>query len=167
MRKKGYIVRGHCCKDELHNLATSYSIELTKNVKVVEEGWCGKAKGLLQVLWEGGMIDKNNLSEYSLKGKKEHKDKNSNVKPEFRCFLLCTSMSNCTDFLGEKTAMEVLLDELSSKTKNNQTIKLLTSPKYHCELSGEGIDFAWGLSKRFYCNKCLEEKIQRASLTRS
>ena len=66
LRKKGYIVRGHCCKDELHNLATSYSIELTKNVEVVEEGWCGKPKGLLQVLWERGMIDETNFSVINL-----------------------------------------------------------------------------------------------------
>ena len=54
--------------------------------------------------------------------------------------------------------MEVLLDELTTKTKNNQTIQLLTSPKYHCELAGEGIEYAWALSKRFYRNKCLEGK---------
>ena len=79
-KKKGYIVRGHCNKDVLHNLPTSYKIELTKNIKVVlEEGWCGKPKGLLQVLWERGMIDEKDLSEYSLKRKKEHKDENGNM----------------------------------------------------------------------------------------
>ena len=93
-----------------------------------------------------------------LKGRKEHKDENGEVKQEFRRFLLRTLMGNCADFQEEKSAMEVLLEELSTKTKNNQTLKLLTSPKYHCELAGEGIEYAWGLSKRFYRNKCLEDK---------
>ncbi len=43
-KKKGYILRCHCNKDELHNLATSYKIELTKNVEEVEEGWFNKPK---------------------------------------------------------------------------------------------------------------------------
>ena len=51
-RNKGYIVRGHCSIEELHNLETSYKIELTKNVEVVEDDWCGKPNSLLQVLWE-------------------------------------------------------------------------------------------------------------------
>ena len=44
--------------------------------------------------------------------------------------------------------MEVLLSELSRKGELD--IQLLTSPKYHCELAGEGVEYAWGLSKRFY-----------------
>ena len=70
LRMKGYDVRGHCGKEELSELATKYNIELTSDVEVVEEGWLGKPKGLLQVLLERGWIDENKLSEYTLKGKK-------------------------------------------------------------------------------------------------
>ena len=36
--------------------------------------------------------------------------------------------------------MEVLLGGLSAKSIDNQSIKLLVSSKYHCELAGEGLN---------------------------
>ena len=59
-------------------------------------------------------------------------------------------MMECADFKEEKLAMEVLLDGLSAKSSNNQSIKLLVSPKYHCELAGEGVKYAWGMAKYLY-----------------
>ena len=52
--------------------------------------------------------------------------------------------------------MEVLFEELSSKSHCN--IHLLTSPKYHCELAGEGVEYVWGLFKRHYRSIAFEEK---------
>ena len=80
------------------------------------------------------------------------------VREEYRHFILRTLMSNCADFKEEKSAMEVLLEDLTNKSANNQTIGLLVSPKYHCELAGEGVEYCWGLSKRFIHNKGLEAK---------
>ena len=37
-------------------------------------------------------------------------------------------------------------------------MQLLTSPKYHCELAGEGVEYCWGLAKRFYRSVGIEEK---------
>ena len=71
LKLKGYVVRGHCGKDELEDLAKKYNVELACDLEVVEEGWLGKPKGLLQVLWERGWIDKNNVCKYILKGKAE------------------------------------------------------------------------------------------------
>ena len=44
-------------KDKLEQFADGDKIELTRNIEVIEEGWCGKPKGLLQVLWKRGWID--------------------------------------------------------------------------------------------------------------
>ena len=61
------------------------------------------------------------------------------------------------DFAGEQSAMEYLLSRLSDKTEGFE-FRLLTSPKYHCELAGEGVEYCWGLAKRFYKSKGSEEK---------
>jgi hypothetical protein len=37
--------------------------------------------------------------------------------------------------------------ELSGR---DTTISLLFTPKYHCELVGEGIEYCWGAAKRMY-----------------
>ena len=57
------------------------------------------------------------------------------------------NMMDCADFKEEKLALEVRLQELSSKSHNNQRIDLLVYPKGHCELAGEGVEYAWGLMK--------------------
>ena len=54
LKEKKFVVRGHYSKDELHKLAEDYKIPLTYQVDVIESGWCGKPKGMLQVLWEQG-----------------------------------------------------------------------------------------------------------------
>ena len=35
---------------------------------------------------------------------------------------------------------------------------MLTSPKYHCELAGEGVEYAWGFMKRNFRNYSLNDK---------
>ena len=158
LKTKGHIVRGHVSKNELERLAGEYDIELTGEIEVIEEGWLGKPKGLLQVLYERGWIDVKNVSKYSLKGKPNQMDENKQVLPEHRRFVLRSLMEDCADFKNEKSAMEVLLDDLNSKASNNQTVSLIVSPKYHCELAGEGIEYAWGAMKRYFCSLPLEEK---------
>ena len=56
----------------------------------------------------------------------------------------------------EKSAMAHLFDQLS--TKGECKMILLVSPKYHCEIAGEGIEYAWGLFKRWYRSISLENK---------
>ena len=141
LKKKGYHVRGHCTKEKLEDLAKEYNVELTSEVELVEEGWVNRPKGLLQVLWERGWIDVTKLSEYTLKGKANQMDGDQNILPEYRRFVLRHLMSQCADFKEEKSAMEVLLEDLSKKSLNNQKVELLVSPKYHCELDGEGVEY--------------------------
>lgn len=42
--------------------------------------------------------------------------------------------------------MEYLFAKLSSK--GTQSLKMLASPKYNCELAGEGVEYVWGMAKR-------------------
>ncbi len=83
--------------------------------------------------------------------------------------MLHTLSLNCRDFKEEKSTMEVLLDKLGSK--GSLSIELLTTPKYHCELAGEGIEYSWGMGKYYYRNLPLEMKnlkskfIKRARLS--
>ena len=156
LKEKGFIVKGHYDKDELHRLAERYGISLTHQHDIIEEGWLGKPKGMLQILWERGWIDVTKLDHYSEKGKKNHVDDEGKVKEEYIQYVLHNLMTNCKDFVNEKSAMEVLLEKLSAK--DTASIKLLTSPKYHCELAGEGVEYDWGLSKRKYRSIPLHEK---------
>jgi len=158
LKSKGHVVRGHCSKIEMERLAGEYGIALTEEVELVEEGWLGKPKGLLQVLWERGWIDEQKVSEYSLKGKTWQLDENKQVLPEHRRFVLRSLMADCADFRNEKSAMEVLMDDLNLKTGGEQTVKIIVSPKYHCELAGEGIEYAWGAMKRYFRRLSFDEK---------
>ena len=107
------------------------------------------------------VVKLNELEQYSGDGKKSQKDEDGKVKKEYEKYVLRTMMSRCIDFMEEQSAMEVLLSALSTKQHNGPSIQLLTSPKYHCELAGEGIEFCWGLAKRYYRSITLEKKRTR------
>ncbi len=101
----GYQIRGHLSKDKLERIAALKNVALTYKHCIKKKGWMGKPKGLLQVLWEQGFVDRNNLSSYSLKGLKEEFTKSS----------LGTLMSRWSDFANKKSAMEHLFIHLSKK----------------------------------------------------
>jgi hypothetical protein len=65
-------------------------------------GWERKAKGVLQVLWETGCINKNDLSIYTLTGKKD----------AFGVVDLSGSLRNmmslCHDFLHEEGMLQFI-----------------------------------------------------------
>ena len=83
-------------------------------------------------------------------------DCDGNIKKELESYVLCTLISNCWYFAGEKSAIEVILDDLSHK--GTPKVELLTSPKYHCELAGEGVEYTWGMMKKYYRRLLLEMK---------
>ena len=88
------------------------------------------------------------------------------MKEEFQKYVLRTLMRNCVDFKEEKSAMEALLMKLPSKSENS-SVELLTSPKYHCELAGEGVEYLWGMSKRHYRSIPLSEKNTKEKFEKS
>ena len=93
LKSKSHIVRGYTLKEELERLAIEHEVELSYELEEVEEGWCRKPKGLLQVLWERGWINKENVSKYSLKGNEFQKDSDGKILPEHRRFILRSLMA--------------------------------------------------------------------------
>ena len=47
---------------------------------------------------------------------------------------------------------------LPTEQKLEPTLKMLSSPKYYCELAGEGVEFSWGFMRRNFWNFSLNEK---------
>jgi hypothetical protein len=124
-------------------------ISLTIEEEAVRPGRVNDPKGLLQVLWERGWIDKANYSSYKVQHNKDDD------------FSLQWLMSKCPDFAEEQSAMEYLLARISAHNEFNVTI--LVTPKYHCELAGEGIEYSWGLAKRFFRKLPLARKKGRGN----
>ena len=115
-----------------HNLPTKY--EQT----VIDEGWVGKQKGSLQILFERGWIDPDNIGAYTRKGRKVE-----NV-------LLDVEGINSIDDLMQKQAD--FKEELTLLQYHAQKLGVVLdrSPKCHPEIAGEGIEYAWAFSKQEY-----------------
>ena len=71
------------------------------------------------------------------------------MKAEYEKYVLRTLIKKYLEFAGEQSVMEVLLSKLSEKASDTKN-QLLTSPMYHCELTGEGVEYVWGLAKQYY-----------------
>jgi hypothetical protein len=102
---------------------------------------------LLQVLWERGLIDGNNLKQYSLTGEKD--DLLGTVDNSTRS--LRHIMGMCHDFMNE----EGMLQHIANKSIG---VKVLLTPKCHAELAGEGVEYVWACAKGAYRNVSLQEK---------
>ena len=103
---------------------TTYQLKRLK-----QKLWKAK-KGLLQVLWEHGFIDELRLETYTLNGKQ---DAFRFVQKDFSLKLL---KGNCLDFEEE----EILLQSMGRE----MGVLVDRTPKCHCELAGEGIEYSWG-----------------------
>jgi hypothetical protein len=143
-------------KQQLETLAVELSINLEHEVDYVREGWLGKPKGIFQILWERGFIDPSKrFSDYTLDGKVHWKDERGEILPIYLPYCLRHLLSECSDFKNEITALEDLANKLSTLTCD---VKIKFTPKYHCEIAGEGIEYAWGFSKKYYRNLPLNRK---------
>jgi hypothetical protein len=131
-------------KRELVELCKHHSIVITKTVEKIREGWEGKPKGLLQILWERGLINGNNLKQYSLTGKKDQLgtvDESTSLRH---------IMGMCQDFVNEEGMLQHITNSLG--------VKVLLTPKCHAELAGEGVEYLWACAKSAYRNLSLREK---------
>jgi hypothetical protein len=130
-------------------LANTHGISLQYPKARITEGWSMKAKGLLQILWERGWInpgecmafkqDKNagrivNTSFYTINGRKDPRTGQILDSTSLRAL-----MGQCTDFKEEDTALQFLRKHLG--------LRVLFTPKFHCEFAGEGIEYNWAHAK--------------------
>lgn len=143
LRGRGLSIKGKN-KRELVDICHNNNIPITKTVEKVREGWEGKAKGLLQVLWERGLIDGANFKQYSLAGKKD----------EFGILDNSTSLTHlmglCHDFLNEEGMLQHVAKRIG--------VEVLLTPKCHAELAGEGVEYVWGGAKGEYRRLSLAQK---------
>ena len=125
--------------------------------RIVDEGWVGKPKGLLQVLWETGWINPDKpRSKYKKSAKKDRDyDEEGNIKSEVAEFTLTHLMANRHDFATETTDLQQLGMGLST---DDAKVQIMYTPKYHCEFAGEGIEYAWGFCKKVLRGLPLSDK---------
>ena len=122
-------------KDICCNMKPAINLKYKKNHKVIK-GWKGKKKGLLQVLWERGHIDITKINQYVMK-----KASNNNTSDDLS-MSLPHMLAECDDFKNEICQLEYIGKCIG--------VKVLITPKFHAELAGEGIEYAWGVSKSVY-----------------
>ena len=115
LKWKGFIVRKYYSKEEINKLVNNHCISLTYGQKEIVEQWVGRPKGMLQLFWERGWINVDELKKYSTDGKMYKKNEFGKVKQEYERYVLSTLMSRCLGFAGEQSAMEYLLCKLSKK----------------------------------------------------
>jgi hypothetical protein len=97
---------------------------------------------MLQILWERGWINSSKVvtarsMPYS-KDEKEAFSEDGILKEASRQNALSYLLEQCTDFKDEKSDLDHLATELSG---GDTKISILFTPKYHCELAGEGIEY--------------------------
>jgi len=98
------------------------------------EGWMGKPKGLNQIAWERGLLDPTRT---------------------YTKAQLVKLLQGCTDFLNTETNLQMIARALGVQAER--------SPKFHCEIAGEGIEYDWGFCKAKYRCRPLTDKKGRAS----
>jgi hypothetical protein len=72
--------RGFLSVEEVHTLAGENEVPIVVEEQKIKPRWVDKSKGLLQVLWERGWIDKANLSKCIKEGRKQRFDESKNTR---------------------------------------------------------------------------------------
>jgi hypothetical protein len=143
LKEKGIVTKGRVA--DLVVAAQNNGIPVEEEVQKIQEGWVGKPKGLLQVAYERGLIDEHDAwKRYTISGRK---DNFGNLLPETSLKLV---MGTCTDFEEELTMLQTMGQKLGAVVDR--------TPKCHCEIAGEGIEYSWGLAKNQYRKILLENK---------
>lgn len=112
--------------------------------------WNQWLSGILQILWERGLIDESKLIEYTMDGKADPRTEKVDLN-----FSLKHLMATCYDFQNEKSSLTILGEDLQVKVRH--------TPKFHAELAGEGIEYCWGFCKGIYRRLPTASKKGRAS----
>ena len=104
---------------------------------------------MIQVLWERGFINteqgaKQAYNSYSISG----------FKDQFGNRRLDTSLKELISCLRDFEEEETMLQSIARQLG----VRVDRTPKCHCELAGEGIEYAWACAKNKYRSILLENK---------
>jgi hypothetical protein len=151
---------------ELQGIATARNIDLKVKENKLIEGWVGKPKGLLQVLWETGWINPDVPLKTYIKSGKPGRDfeDNGDLKATLAPFVLKHLMVSRPDFQKELSDLQHLATEISGE--NNKVIVEFT-PKYHAEIAGEGVECGWGFAKKIHRRMPLKLKRDFGDFTKT
>jgi hypothetical protein len=138
---------------KLQELCDIRQIPTKYQEKKIKEGWAGKPKGSLQILYERGFIDPNNWKDYNAEGKK---DEYGILREDTSLNLL---MKQQHDFMTELTLLQLHGEKLG--------VIIDRSPKCHPEIAGEGIEYVWSLAKLKYRFMRIHEKRSRMAFHRA
>jgi hypothetical protein len=128
----------------LQDQCTTLNLPITCIEEIIEEGWVGKPKGCLQILYQQGWIDPANWKQYIEKGKV---DTMGNLLEDTSLVLL---LQKQPDFLSEITLLQYFAEQMG--------VTVDRTPKCHPELAGEGIKYLWAFAKLYYRYKPLSRK---------
>jgi hypothetical protein len=132
-------------RQQIRDMAQEAGLALTYLKREIIQGWEGKPKGMEQILWERGWIDpKVARKVYTVHGTK---DSMGAVRKDTSLQYL---MSNLKDFETQETMLCLKAREMG--------VMIDRTPKCHCELAGEGIEYAWGCAKNHYRRQPLKDK---------
>ena len=128
--KKDLITRGVLGtgdKKELQRLCKLNDLPVTISTSGITEGWEGKPKGMLQILFKRGRFDPENLDLYTMDGQLD----------AFGNFTTNTSLRHLMEQLSDFQDEETLLQYHGRK----QGVRVNRTPKCHPEMAGgEGIE---------------------------
>ena len=120
-------------KEKLQELALSRNLPMKYQKKVIKEGWAGKQKGSLQILFKQGWINPLCVDEYTAKGKEVSGRVELSINE---------LMKEQIDFVNKITLLQYHAGLMG--------VTIERSPKCHPEIAGEGVEYGWALSKMHY-----------------
>uniref|UniRef100_A0A7S3QH27 Uncharacterized protein n=1 Tax=Chaetoceros debilis TaxID=122233 RepID=A0A7S3QH27_9STRA len=124
----------------LRNRCKSNNLPITRSVETgIMQSWEGKAKGLVTICVERGLIHLQKVlvenQHYTKNGKKVNGEIDSTTS-------LVAILGECADFKKEFSILEKIAERYSAT--------VWFTPKYHCEIAGEGVEYMWGYDKRVF-----------------
>jgi len=98
----------------------------------------GKPKGMFDVAYERGLLDLKTYYYHQFSVQGALSDTGSRIDKTS----LASLLSKCDDFLNEETMLQQTMKKLGAT--------LVRTPKYHCKIAGEGVEYGWGNAKMMY-----------------
>ena len=140
-------------KKELQRLCSRNDVPIETSRMGILEGWEGKAKGMLQMLFERGRINPKGMSEYTVDGRND----------AFGNLIVETSLRHLMEQLGDFQDEETLMQYHGRRLG----VKVDRTPKCHPEMAGEGVEYDWAAAKGFYRRLPISEKRSKAKFRES